>query len=321
LYFEVYELTEDLSTSTTYYNYSTSSHDGNNLVNNPGNGYRVRPNTTITLNNEILSPHLRIQLSPEFGQRLIDESTNWLTNSALLADFKGLYIAASSAHPVGCLFSCNMTSSLSGLIIYFHNASGEGYSYTFRPSSDGVTYNQYNHYNYSDACQDLRRQIIDHDNTNIKQLYLQGTGGVKTMVCFPNIRNKFAAYDNHVVINRAELILSNCNMNESVFHQPAGLSVQGVRNDGSIYYIPDDDMLSSEGFFGGTYDASTGEYRIRITKYLQQLILNQGNYTNYFYLIVKGSGTHPTRLVFHSNKPEVGYEGQQLRVEIAYTTY
>ena len=79
--------------------------------------------------------------------------------------------------------------------------------------------------------------------------------------------------------------------------------------------------MNSNGFYGGSYNASTGEYRIRITQYLQQLILNQDDYANYFYLIVKGSGIHANRLVFHSNTPELGYKEQQLRVEIAYTTY
>lgn len=321
LNFSVYELSEDLSTSATYYNYSTTSYHNNNLLDNPGTNYQIHPNSSVSVNGEILSPHMRIRLKPGFGQQIMDESDNWLSDDAILADFKGLYIKAESSHSTGCLFSCNMTSSLTGLVIYYHNSTSNGLSYTFRPSSAGITYNNFNHYGYVDACQDLKRQIIDHDTTNISKLYLQPLGGVRAKVRFPSICSKFAAYDNHVVINRAELVISNCNPNESMFYQPSGLSIQGVKNDGSLYYLPDDEMLSADGFFGGTYNASTGEYRIRITKYIQQLILNQGNYANYFYLTIKGSGIHPNRLVFHSNKPEVGYEGQQLRLEIAYTIY
>lgn len=322
LNFGVYELSEDLSSETTYKNNNTSEHQATNLLSNPGANYTIRPHTPITINDEILSPHLRIRLATEFGQRLIDESENWWTNDALLEDFKGLYITASSSHSTGCIFTCNMTSSLSGIVIYYHNEADDGLSYTFRPSSSGISYNNYNHYGYMDACQDLKRQINDHDTaSNITRLYVQSMGGVKTKVSFPNIRSKFAAYENRVVINRAELVISNYYMNENTYTHPSGLSIQGVRKDGSFYYIPDDDMLSSDGFFGGTYNATTGEYRIRITKYLQQLILDQGNYANYFFLTVKGAGIHPNRLVFHSSHPDVGYEGQQLRVEIAYTTY
>lgn len=321
LTFEVYELNEDLSTSTTYYNYNTTDHKSTNLVSNPAASYVIHPNTPITLNNEVLSPHLRLRLSPEFGQRLMDESAGWVTNEALLADFKGLHIYVKSTHSVGCLFSCNVTSSLTGLIIYYHNSINDGLSYTFRPSSSGVAYNNYDHFAYTDACQDLKRQILNHDSTNISTLYLQAMGGVRTKIRFPYIRKKFAALDNRVVINRAELIISNCNPYEGVFKHPTNLSIQGVKSNGSLYYIPDDDNLSSEGYFGGTYTASTGEYRIRITKYLQQLILNQGDYADYFYLTVKGSGIHANRLVFYSSTPEAAYESKQLRVEIAYTTY
>ena len=86
--------------------------------------------------------------------------------------------------------------------------------------------------------------------------------------------------------------------------------------DGSLYYIPDDDMLSPDGYFGGSYNASKGEYRIRITQYLQQLILNQGNYADYFYLIVKGSGIHASRLEFHSSTPDALLPDKKLRVEV-----
>ena len=320
LKFEVYELTEDLESETNYYSFSTTAHNSSNLVNYAGANYYVRPNTAITLNNEALSPHVRIRLTPEFGQHLIDQSVNWVTDAAILADFKGLLIQATSTHSTGCLFFTSMTSSLTGLTIYYHNSLDNGLSYSFRPSESGVSYGNFNHFGYTDACQDLRRQIINNDSTYISKLYLQGMGGIRTRVCLPYIRQKFASLDNRVVINRAELVISNYYPSESVFTFPSGLSIQGVKDDG-LYYIPDDDMLSYEGFFGGTYNAAKAEYRIRITQYIQQLILNQGNYANYFYLTVKGSGTHANRLVFHSSTPEIGYEEQQLRVEIAYTTY
>lgn len=322
LRFEVYELNEDLSTTDDkYYNYSTTGHSYDNLLTSPGTGYRIRPNTPLTINSEILSPHLRIRLRPDFGQRLIDESPDWYTDEDLLEDFKGLYITVSSNHPTGCIFSCNMTSSLSGLTIYYHNTAGEGFSYTFRPSESGISYNNYNHYDYADANQDLRRQIINHDTTHISRLYLQAMAGVRARIGFPGIRERFAAFDNKVVINRAELVISNCNPSEAIFTHPTGLSIQAVMKDGSLYYIPDDDLLSADGYFGGTYDASKGEYRIRITQYLQQLILNQGNYADYLYLIVKGSGIHATRLEFHSSTPDIVSEDKKLRVEVAYSTY
>lgn len=318
--FSVFELSESLSNTDVYYSFSTSEHSNTNLLEQPNKNYYIRPNTPLYVNNEVLSPHLRIRLAPEFGQRLIDQSDNWLTDELLLTDFKGLYIYTESSHSIGCLFSCSMTSSLTGLIIYYHNTASTGLSYSFRPSSSGVTYNNYNHYGYADACQDLKRQILNNDSTNIRDVYLQAMGGVRTKISFPNIRKKFAAFDNRVVINRAELIITNCNPSDLVFRYPTNLSIQGVKSDG-LYYIPDDGNLSSNDFFGGTYNATTGEYRIRITQYLQQLILNQGDYKDYCYLTIKGSGTHASRLVFYSSTPNPADESKQLKVEIAYTTY
>lgn len=322
LNFEVYELSEELE-DNSYYNYSTTGHYATNLLEQAGASYYVRPNTTLNINDEILSPHLRVRLSQEFGQQLVDRSANWYTDEDILEEFYGLCIKAVSSNSTGCLFTCNMTSSLTGLIIYFHlnDEPDLAFNYTFRSSSSGITYNNYDHFGYADACQDLRRQIIDHDSTSVSQLYVQAMAGVRTKISFPYIRQKFASLDNRVVINRAELIISNHNPSEPIFTHPTSLSIQGVKSDGSLVYLPDDDAISSDGFFGGTYNSTTGEYRIRITKYIQQLILNQGNYANYFYVTVKGSGVHANRLIFHSSTPELSAENKSLRLEIAYTTY
>jgi hypothetical protein len=322
LKFEVYELSEDLSIDEdNYYNYSTTGHSSDNLLNSPGAGYKIRPNTPLVIDEEVLSPHLRIRLRPDFGQKLIDESDYWITDDDILEDFKGLYITVSSNHQTGCIFSCNLTSSLSGLTLYYHNTAGEGFSYTFRPSESGISYNNFNHYDYTAACQDLKRQILNHDTTNISRLYLQATAGVRTRIGFPGLKERFSVFNNKVVINRAELVISDCNPSEAIYTHPSGLSIQAVMKDGTLYYIPDDDMLSSDGYFGGTYNASTGEYRIRITQYLQQLILNQGNYADYFYLIVKGSGIHANRLEFYSSNPDALLPNKKLRVEVAYSLY
>lgn len=321
LNFQVFELSEDLSSSTIYYSFNTTEHQSENLLQNPLTSYYVRPNSPIIIDDEELSPHLRVRLKNSFGQRFIDEAGYWYTDDDVKAAFKGLCITAISAHNNGCIFSSSMVSSLTGIVIYYHNDLDDGLSYTFMPSDDGVIYNNFDHFEYADAIQDLRRQIIDHEETNAPTLYLQAMGGVKAKIQFPGVQQKFASYNNRILINRAELVISNCLPNESVFLRPANIAAQGVKKDGSLAYLPDDDAVSDAGFFGGTYNAEKAEYRIRITNYIQSLVLGKDYYADYLYLIVKGSGIRGNRLVFFGSNPNVGVGINQLRLEIAYTTY
>lgn len=321
LRFEVYELSEDLAAGTIYYASNTTEHNGENLVQNSNVSYFVKPGSSVIINGDELSPHIRVRLKNEFGQRFIDEAGSWYTDDDVKDAFRGLSITATSNHANGCIFSSSMVSSMTGLVIYYHNDLDDGLNYTFTPSDNGVIYNNFNHFNYADAAQDLRRQIIGQDQSNAQTLYLQAMGGVKAKIRFPYISQKFASLNKHVVINRAELVISNCFPNELIFTRPANLTVQGVKKDGTLTYIPDDESVNPSGFFGGTYDVEKAEYRIRITNYIQNLVLDKGDYADYLYLIVKGSGIRGNRLVFYGSNPNAGFEGKQLRLEIAYTPY
>lgn len=319
LSFGVYELDEDLE-ETIYYSHSTTAHKANNLCND-FQKYYIRPNTPLNIDGEVLSPHIRIKLNNDFGQFLFDRGRNWLTDEDVLNEFKGLYIEAFSDNVNGCMLYCNMTSALTGITLYYHTDIDEHLSYTFATSEEDIHYNHFDHNSYQDAIDDLQRQIFGLDVSNADVLYLQAAGGVKAKIRFPNICRKFADLDKKVVINRADLVITNYCPTENIFHQPANLAIQGVAKDGTLTFIPDDDAISSTGFFGGTYDATKGEYRIRITRYFQSLISNQELYDDYIYLTVKGAGIRANRLVFYGSDPGFGAEGKALRVEIAYTTY
>lgn len=321
LRFGVYELTEDLSTETSYYSTNSTAHNSTNLLSRPSQDYYVHPNKNVILDTATLSPHMRIRLVNELGQRFIDHASEWLTDDILLEYFKGLCIHIESYTNKGCIVYTNMTSTLTALTIYYHNNLDNGLSYSLLPSDEGVRYCNFNHFNFSDACADLQRQVIQHDTTGIiSTLYLQPMAGVKTKVRFPNIHNMFTSINNRVLINRAELVITNARPYEYFFKCPSNLTIEGVLKDGTTTYIPDDELVSSEGFFGGRYDETTGEYRIRVTRYIQQLILDQGNYADYFYLQVKGGGVRANRLVFYGDTP--ASEGTpKLRLDMVYTTY
>jgi hypothetical protein len=78
-------------------------------------------------------------------------------------------------------------------------------------------------------------------------------------------------------------------------------------------------MYTSESYFGGKYDASTKEYRFRITKYIQQLVQDSLINNNEINLVVNGAGIRANRLTFYGTNPDDF--SKRLRLELSYTTY
>ena len=67
----VHRLTESLDSQTQYYQNSTVSYDPTPL-NYSLTSYPIRPTSSIVVDTSVLGPHLRIRLSQQFGQYLLN---------------------------------------------------------------------------------------------------------------------------------------------------------------------------------------------------------------------------------------------------------
>lgn len=314
----VHELDETLNPETKYYQTSTVSYKSTTL-NYSTNGYTIQPGTSIVIDTGMYSAHLRIRLSQQFGQYLLNHQDDLNNN---FGDFlKGLYIEAVGHTGVcGYMLITNMTSALTGVTLYYHNQTNQGQRYTLSCNDQCVRFTHIDH-NYSASIDpDFVQEVLQgQHNVGNNVLYVQGGGGVKTRITFPYLEHAFDQFDQRVVIHRAELIITNVDPEEIYLTPPSNLTLQGIgKSDNSIRFLPDDDYYTSASYYGGTYNASTREYRFRITKYVQQLVLQQGDWSNSINLIVRGSAVRPHRLVFdgtNSSSPS------RLRLEIAYSTY
>lgn len=313
----IHQLTEPLSKNTTYYQNSTLSYDPTPL-NYSLTDYSIRPGQEVVVDTAIYSPHIRIRLSQAFGQYLLNHQ--YQLNHDFSSFLKGLYITAvSHTGSTGYEIITSITSSLSGITIYYHNADNTGLRYKLGCSSEGVRFTNFHHDYNSSTNPSFHQEVLAGDQSvGATTLFVQGTGGVKTRITFPYLENTFAHLDNRVVINKAELIIKDINPEELYLVHPINLTLQGIKKDGGLTYLPDDDYYTSTAYYGGTYDAEKHEYRFRITEYVQQLISGTGNLTPSINLIVRGSGVRPNRLLFGG--PGLS-DDQRLRLEIAYTKY
>jgi len=316
---KVYEITDDLESSVVYYSHQTTRTDNQNLTANPNYTLYPKPNTKVRVDTVMQNAQIRIRLSDNFGIQRILNNPALTDNASFQNNFKGLYVIAESTNGTGNLVYASLISSLSGLTLYYKE-NGVKKKYTFSISNANCKYYTYfNHFNYTQANSDLRGQILN-GNTVLgqKTLYAQATAGVKTRIEFPYIKETYK--DKNVVFNKAELVICNISEDEAHFFNPSNLGLQWVKSNNSISYLPDDAIYTNSSYFGGSYDAAKKEYRFRITKYIQQLVLQQ-TIDNGINLVVNGSGIRGNRLVFCGPNPDELLRDKRLRLELSYTTY
>ena len=323
LSFDVFELNEDLSASAYYGSDYIDLSGSENLVHGGGTIIYPKPNTQVTVDSSSSAPHLRIRLKNSFGNRLMDMSSSSLTSTtSFQADFKGLSISATkTGGGIGNLCYISLTSSMSGLVLYYHNSQDESKKYTFPINGDCVRYNCYLHGYETDANSQFRNQVIQGNHSlGSELLYAQPTGGVKTRVNMPQLYEMLG--NKNVVINRAELVLTNVSTDGEYFFQPYNLSLQLLKKDNTTAYTPDDATQTSTSYFGGVYDEKTKQYRFRITKYIQQCLrsyMQNGEIPDQgLNVVVAGAGIRANRLIFRGTDP---IYSDRFRLEIYYTEY
>lgn len=316
----VYRLTEALSHDARYYQTSTIGFDPTPL-NYSLTSYTIRPSTAVIVDTNTYTPHIRIRLSQAFGQYLLNNAANMSTNSNFQQLFKGLCIdAISHSGSTGYMLITNMTSSLSCISLYYHNDSKAQKKYNFVCNSNCTRFTHFEHnYNQSGNSDFIQQVLSGQQSIGEHTLFLQATGGVKTHITFPHLQDAFKSLNNRVVINKAELVITDISPDEQYLLHPASLSIQGIEaGTGNIVYLPDDEYYTGTSYFGGTYDAENHEYRFRITKYVQNLILQKTDLSNSINLVVKGSSVRANRFIFGGTGLN---DNSRLRLELSYTTY
>lgn len=314
---KVYELNQALETSKTYYNTSSVGHNATNLTEAPLYYCYPKPNS-ISKDTLQKKPVVRIPLQKDYGRNKFIAKSNGselANNEAFLNYFKGLYICAENVNNTGSIIYLNMLDANSCLTLYYHNNEKNGLKHNFIIKDSSIYFYSANHFNYANANPSLKKQIIDLDYSETdKQLYLQASGGVKTLISFPYIKQSFN--DKKVAIHKAELVITRSDDDYAVFFQPTALDMYYKKDTSTTtaYYLPD--FLIGADYFGGGYNTYKKEYRFRITQYIQNIIT--GKSENYpLHLVVKGAAIKANRLVFYGTNPNDNKN--RLRLEITYS--
>ncbi|MDD3280481.1 MAG: DUF4270 domain-containing protein [Bacteroidales bacterium] len=316
---KVYELDESIDIKKTYYNTSSLSYNPTNLTETTNFHVYPKPKSVNPVDSTQKKPVIRIPLSKTYGnEKFIAKSgTSELENNDnFLAYFKGLYVLAEGVSNNGSMVYVDMLDAWSCLTLYYHNKEKKGLKHSFIIKEAAARFTSINHFDYGDAHTSLKKQILDKDYTEVEEkLYVQASGGVKTLLRFPHLKAMFE--NQKVVINKAELVITRSDDDYSVFFQPPALDMYYKKDSmaSTSYYLPD--FLIGSDYFGGTYNTNKQEYRFRITQYVQNLIM--GDTEDYpLHLVVKGAATKANRMVFYGINPTNDNE-RRLRLEITYS--
>lgn len=305
----VYEITEDLSSSNEYYSNTKTAHATTPIATKKFVPNLV-DNVTILHDSSTLNPHLRIRLPDSLANRIISNDP-YPNNSSLLSVFKGLYITTVDSvtnfnfnKGRGSIITFDLNSALSTITLYYHklpkNHGGGslGYKplkYDFTINTSAVKYCRFDH-DYTGTDIEAHLNNLPTKDTLIS--YVSALAGVKTKIEIPFVKN--LAEDGNVIINKAEVEITVEGGTEGNFDTPLeSISLVGINENGDDVFLPD--FFEGLDYYGGTYDTQTKKYKFNIARHINDLVnANGGNYG--MYIVANGGTTTASRSVIGSER-------------------
>lgn len=327
----VYEVEEDLKDGAGFDSAYTSMYQVHYSEGRPLTGpvtLYPRPYDTAydSVSNMMLIAPLKIRLDNKVGEMLLQEvkamSEEELSDINAFPDhFRGLYIKVEPCdrEEESIVFSVSNLFALgANLTVYFDGKeNGDKTETSYQSFVLGpLRFTQVVRDRSKSRDELYKAQMAGDTASGAQRLYLQASGGSRIRFRIPNFAEVVSG---KVVLNQAVLILENVNAGERPdIGVPDQLTCFKYIDRGHIETLP------QEANADGSYSSSTGQYRINITRYLQQ-ILYQGtvdaeNYKKFQeYIDIAPSSSEryedPDCVVFYGP----GSSRKPMRMEVTYT--
>lgn len=314
----VYELTDTLSATSTYYNHSVVDHNSIDLAN--GHQFYPRPKTTknIVGSDTISHAIIRIPLSATLGEYLMNLDTVAYTQPDYFKEsFKGLFVICDPVSQPGAITSINLTDNTYTLLqLYYHNAETpeKAMRYDYYVTTSDSYFNHIDH-DYTQGSVEFVDQLVNGNMEAGQQtVFVQCMGGVRNRIYMPNLEHWADSLENsHIVINEAKLIMPAAPLNDSLFRLPTNFILLGFNADSTTYLLPD--YYEGTGYFGGTYNSNEQAVIFRISEYLQSIV--SGKKENHGLSFgINGAGYNAFRMII--NGPDSN-ETKKMRLEVTYS--
>jgi hypothetical protein len=238
---------------------------------------------------------------------------SFASNDAFKDIFKGLYIRPENvmAAGEGSILSFNLLNIRSDLTIYYKPAPDSSQRvFRFIINSNNARVARYEHDYTMSADQNFINQVLNGDTAlGLERLYLQGLGGVQTVIKMPGLYD--LAQTGNIIINEAKLIFRAVDYSEG-FEPTEKLVMFKYAEDKRAIFLPD--QLLGDGFFGGSFQESSGSYVFRISLHSQNILNGETDFGMILY--PTGKSIRPNETVFYGTNPS---QSGHLKLEVIYT--
>lgn len=294
----VYELSESLLDSVTYY--TNTSFAVNPVAIGQRTGFTPNLTDSVQLSTGVkYPPHFRVTLNNSFGNKLLADTTKLVDNVAFLNYIKGLYITTTNS-PIGNgLVYFALSSTISGVTVYYHNDLDDSLSLLIPISGVKV-----NHFDNNYTGTPVANAVNAPNPAGDTKVYLQGGAGVRGKIFISD----FDSLPKNIAVNKAELVLTQ-SAGDTSYKAPLLLDLFRIDDAGVAQILEDED----QSYYGGTRVTETVDgvtytrYRFNIKKYFQKLV--NGTYSNNgFFLQVLAGNSHTERVVIANPTNDNNYK-------------
>jgi hypothetical protein len=260
---EVYELTDSLGRTTSYYSFSNKPHSTTNLVDPARAQITPDPYTQIVIDTTHVAAQMRIYLDTNLAKTWMLEagsgSTSFASNENFLTYFKGFAVKVNNGNLVsgkGGVLYFDLGNTLSKLTIYYRQA-GIKKTYDFVINS---------------SCANFNRVVIDNSGKP-----------VESVVNTPNLGQ--TQFYSQAMASRAVIHLPGIDdlPKKSIIHEATLLLPIDYQT--GYKYMPGDELTISTRLDDGTtalysiglgvYDAANKRFSVDLRAYIQTLISGQ----------------------------------------------
>lgn len=263
-------------------------------------------------------PFLSIRLNDTFGKKLLESVSDFSTNESFLEKFPGIHVAVEPVQgDFGKVLYFSPTSSLSKIVLYYSNTDAKT-SFSFPINSSCIRFNKYD-LDHSNAASEFAKQLNATEPTpdlGNERLYLQPLSGARVRVNLEGIE-RLREMEN-IVLNEVALELFVDGYDEHL-PPPSQLSLLTYSEGKTNWLIDANPYSNPSGYFDGKFNESKKGYRMRITRYIQQLLLDETVGETDVYLEIDGSALVANRAVLFGNNPSDSEK--RARIRVVYTVY
>lgn len=314
--YEVYELNEQLYKDSVYFAPFTLSTSSQDLVLPESRNQRPAPDQPVYLADDTLSPQLRLRLNNSLAERILNQANQDSLNSDLFTQFiKGFFVTVDDQvipPNNGGVHYFDPLSVNTKMTLYYTGVKDatdtlhKSFDLLINSAVESISSPTHE---YTSANVELQNQLAQNTFEAAGFAFIQAGAGLKVQVELPFL----TAYSSDTMaINRAELVIPF--ESNSIFPPPGRLFAIGKDADDIGYFLPD--FLEGDAHFNGYIDPINEEYRINISRWVQQIVSGTRE-PGRLELVSELAGSSANRVILSGPQ----HPSRQMRVILHYTKF